>query len=150
MTYGQVSRSNSQTSNATSTQSIGHGTIVPVHDKANDIDTQRMTAGEIVWVPRPHKVHLLQRAHRWWSGAPSSVCSRASVLLPTSALQCQRASPSLAAAGCLAWRVLPAYMSASSLKAFILRNEVVGLYRNFLKAVRKAPEHIRGMSWLRS
>jgi len=80
----------------------------------------------------------------------SSICSRACVSLPTSALQCQRASPSLAAAGCLAWRVLPAYMSASSLKAFILRNEVVGLYRNFLKAVRKAPEHIRGMSWLRS
>lgn len=35
-------------------------------------------------------------------------------------------------------------MSASSLKAFILRNEVIGLYRNFLKAVRKAPEHTRG------
>lgn len=46
--------------------------------------------------------------------------------------------------GCLARRVLPAYMSASSLKAFILRKEVIGLYRNFLKTVRKAPEHTQG------
>ena len=41
-------------------------------------------------------------------------------------------------------------MSASSLKAFILRKEVIGLYRNFLKTVRKAPEHTQGISRLLS
>lgn len=33
---------------------------------------------------------------------------------------------------------------ASSLKAFVLRKEVITLYRNFCKAVRQAPDHTRG------
>jgi len=49
---------------AASTQSIAHDRTVSVHDKSNGIDTQRMTLGEIVWVARPYKVHLLQRAIR--------------------------------------------------------------------------------------
>ena len=64
MPYGYVSRSNSQTSYAASTQSIAHDKIVSVRDKSNGIDSQRMTLGGVVWVARPYKVHLLQRAIR--------------------------------------------------------------------------------------
>lgn len=53
-----------QLPDAASTQSIAHDRTVSVHDKSNGIDTQRMTLGEIVWVARPYKVHLLQRAIR--------------------------------------------------------------------------------------
>ena len=33
---------------------------------------------------------------------------------------------------------------SSGLKAFILRTEVITLYRNFCKAVRQAPDHTKG------
>lgn len=38
----------------------------------------------------------------------------------------------------------PPQPMSSSLKAFILRNEVITLYRNFCKAVRQAPDHTKG------
>lgn len=46
------------------TQSIAHVTTVSVHDKANNIEIHRMTLGGIVWIARPYKVHVLQRAGR--------------------------------------------------------------------------------------
>lgn len=33
---------------------------------------------------------------------------------------------------------------SAGLKAFILRNEVITLYRNFCKAVKQAPDHTKG------
>lgn len=35
-------------------------------------------------------------------------------------------------------------MSGASLKGFILRKEVISLYRSFLQVVRRVPDHARG------
>ena len=51
--------------------------------------------------------------------------------------------PPLVADSCHAVIDLPRSMS-SGLKAFILRTEVITLYRNFCKAVRQAPDHTKG------